>query len=64
MSADPTFYLVTRKIHKTRGSLPAIPALTALGALSRPIRTPYSPVAARDAGPPARGARRVTRAST
>ena len=54
MSADPTFYLVTRKIHKTRGSLPAIPALTALGALSRPIRTPYSPVAARDAGPPAR----------
>jgi hypothetical protein len=62
MSADPTFYLVTRKIHKTRGSLPAIPALTALGALSRPIRTPYSPVAARDAGPPARAREDTPRA--
>jgi len=62
MSADPTFYLVTRKIHKTRGSLPAIPTLTALGALSRPIRTPYSPVAARDAGPPARAREDTPRA--
>ena len=64
MSADPTFYLVTRKIHKTRGSLPAIPALTALGALSRPIRTPYSLDAARGTRTPRAGARRVTRAST
>ena len=49
-------YIFT-EIHKTRGSLPAIPALTALGELSRPIRTPYSPVAARERRTPRAGAR-------